>query len=68
MLEEVNADAEQFSYLRVEREAHWRRGLNTGDYLDAISHYKTPNSGICHYITGWCKAKIIFAEKDDLLL
>ena len=53
LLEEVNLDSEQFTYMRVRQEASWRSGLEVGDSLDAISHYKTPNSGVCHYIAGW---------------
>ena len=42
--------------------------MKVDDYLDAISHYKTPNSGICQYVSGWCKAKVVVADNDILLL
>ena len=39
MLQSLNDDAELFIHQRVTREAEWRRSLNVGDYIDAVSHF-----------------------------
>ena len=39
MLGALNDDAELLLQQRVAREAEWRRSLDVGDYIDAISHY-----------------------------
>lgn len=40
--ENLNFEHDKKLYARIEREAEWRRGLKEGDYLDALSIYKTP--------------------------
>ena len=40
----LDFEAEKKAYARIESEAEWRNGLGEGDYLDAVTTYKTPAS------------------------
>lgn len=40
----LDFEAEKKAYARIESEAEWRNSLAEGDYLDAVTTYKTPAS------------------------
>jgi len=42
MRENLNFESDKKVYARIANEAPWRTSLNVGDYLDALSQYKTP--------------------------
>ena len=68
MRENLNFESDKKIYARIEREAPWRTSLNVGDYLDALSQYKTPSSNSYHFILGWTPAKVLAVEDDNTLI
>lgn len=63
--EALNFEADRVTtYDRIQREANWRNSLKTGDYLDAVAKYKTPQSNSSstnnyNYITGWARGVVL---------
>ena len=56
---QLEFESQKKLYARVESESDWRNSLGEGDYLDAITHYKTPQSASYNFICGWAQAKVI---------